>query len=89
MTEIFRTCITTAEQVEAARAAAAALPGGGSTFTAMASATGHPPATHYFVCGFASPELVAAVTPYCTVSELPALPALASLGLVPMGAPAV
>ena len=68
--DIFATIIVTAAQAQAARDAAATIPGGEGMFTTGLSATGTEPATHYIASGWIPAEIVDALT-MCAVSELP------------------
>ena len=68
--DIFATIIVTAAQAQAARDAAAQIPGGEGMLTAGLSATGTEPATHYIASGWIPAEIVDALT-MCAVSELP------------------
>lgn len=62
MTDILRTFTATPEQVEAARAAAEAIPGGAGMFLSQDEAG------NFVSSGFVSPELVAALVGLCAIS---------------------
>ena len=64
MTDILRTFTATPAQVEAARAAAEAVPGGAGMFQSQDEAG------NYVSSGYVSPELAAALTGLCAVTEL-------------------
>ena len=74
--------IVPAAQAQAARDAAAQIPGGEGMFTAGLSATGNAPATHYISSGWIPAEVVEALT-MCAISELPTDEALTDKGLKP------
>ena len=80
--DIFATIIVTAAQAQAARDAAAQIPGGEGMFTTGLSATGAEPATHYISSGWIPAEIVDALT-MCAVSELPPDEAMTDKGLKP------
>ena len=80
--DIFATIIVTAAQAQAARDAAAQIPGGDGMFTTGLSATGAEPATHYISSGWIPAEIVDALT-MCAVSELPPDEAMTDKGLKP------
>ncbi len=80
--DIFATIIVTAAQAQAARDAAAQIPGGEGMFTAGLSATGAEPATHYISSGTMPQEIVEAVADLAEVSELQPSEAMASAGFV-------
>jgi len=82
MTDIFATIIVTAAQAQAARDAAAQIPGGEGMFAAGLSATGNAPATHYISSGYMPAEIVDALT-MCAISELPPDEAMTDKGLKP------
>ena len=79
--DIFATIIVPAAQAQAARDAAATIPGGEGMLTAGLSPTGAEPATHYISSGWIPAEIVDALT-MCAVSELPPDEAMASAGFV-------
>ena len=74
--------IVPAAQAQAARDAAAQIPGGEGMFTAGLSATGNAPATHYISSGWIPAEVVEALT-MCAISELPPDEAMTDKGLKP------
>jgi len=80
--DIFATIIVTAAQAQAAREAAAQIPGGEGMLTAGLSPTGAEPATHYIASGWMPEELVQALT-MCAISELPTDEAMTDKGLKP------
>ena len=80
--DIFATIIVPAAQAQAARDAAATIPGGEGMFTAGLSPTGAEPATHYIASGWIPAEIVEALTMYA-VSELPPDEAMTDKGLKP------
>lgn len=80
--EIFATIIVTAAQAQAARDAAAQIPGGEGMFTAGLSPTGAEPATHYISSGWIPAEIVDALT-MCIVSDLSPAEAMTDKGLKP------
>ena len=80
--DIYATIIVTAAQAQAARDAAAQIPGGDGMFTAGLSATGNAPATHYISSGWIPAEIVDALT-MCAISELPLDEAMMDKGLKP------
>jgi len=80
--DIFATIIVPAAQAQAARDAAAQIPGGDGMFTTGLSATGAEPATHYISSGWIPAEIVDALT-MCAVSELPPDEAMTDKGLKP------
>ena len=80
--DIFATIIVPATQAQAAREAAAKIPGGEGMLTAGLSATGNAPATHYISSGWIPAEIVDALT-MCAVSELPTDEAMTDKGLKP------
>ncbi len=80
--DIFATIIVTAAQAQAAREAAAQIPGGEGMFTAGLSPTGAEPATHYISSGWLPAEIVDALT-MCAISELPPDEAMTDKGLKP------
>lgn len=82
MPDIFTTIIVPAAQAQAARDAAAQIPGGDGMFTAGLSPTGAEPATHYIASGWIPAEIVEALT-MCAVSELPPDEAMTDKGLKP------
>ena len=61
--DILRTFTATPEQVDAARAAAEAVPGGSGMFLAQDEAG------NFVSSGFVSPELVAALEGLCTITD--------------------
>jgi len=81
MADIFATIIVTAAKAQAARDAAAAIPGGECMFTAGLSPTGAEPATHYISSGSVPQEIVEAVADLVEVSELPPAEAMQAAGL--------
>ena len=80
--DIFATIIVTEAQAQAAREAAAQIPGGEGMLTAGLSATGTEPATHYIASGWIPAEIVDALT-MCAISELPTDEAMTDKGLKP------
>ena len=80
--DIFATIIVPAVQAQAAREAAAQIPGGEGMLTAGLSATGAEPATHYISSGWIPAEIVDALT-MCAISELPPDEAMTDKGLKP------
>ena len=80
--DIFATIIVTAAQAQAARDAAAQIPGGEGMFTAGLSPTGAEPATHYIASGRVPEELVQTLT-MCIVSDLSPAEAMTDKGLKP------
>jgi len=78
--EIFATIIVTAENAQAARDAAAAIPGGEGMLTVGLSTTGAEPATHYIASGLMPAEIVEALT-MCEVSGLTPAEAIEQAGL--------
>ena len=80
--DIFATIIVPAAQAQAARDAAATIPGGEGMLTAGLSSTGQEPATHYIASGWIPAEIVDALT-MCAVSELPPDEAMTDKGLKP------
>lgn len=80
--EIFATIIVTTAQAQAARDAAAQIPGGEGMFTSELSATGNAPATHFISSGWIPAEIVDALT-MCAISELPPDEAMTDKGLKP------
>ena len=80
--DIFATIIVPAAQAQAARDAAAQIPGGDGMFTAGLSATGNAPATHYISSGWIPAKIVDALT-MCAISELPPDEAMTDKGLKP------
>jgi len=80
--DIFATIIVTADKAQAARDAAAQIPGGEGMFTAGLSPTGAEPATHYISSGWIPAEIVDALT-MCAISELPPDEAMTDKGLKP------
>ena len=80
--DIFATIIVHAAQAQAARDAAAQIPGGEGMFTAGLSPTGAEPATHYISSGWIPAEIVDALT-MCAISELPPDEAMTDKGLKP------
>jgi len=81
MADIFATIIVTAAQAQAARDAAASIPGGEGMFTAGLSPTGAEPATHYISSGAVPQEIVEAVADLVEVYELPPSEAMQAAGL--------
>ena len=79
--DIFATIIVTEAQAQAARDAAAQIPGGEGMFTSELSATGQEPATHYISSGTMPQEIVDAVADLAEVSELPPAEAMQAAGL--------
>ena len=79
--DIFATIIVTAAQAQAARDAAAQVPGGEGMFTTGLSSTGQEPATHYISSGAVPQEIVDAVASLADVSELPPADAMQAVGL--------
>ena len=82
MPDIFATIIVTAAQAQAARDAAATIPGGEGMLTAGLSSTGQEPATHYIASGWVPEELVQTLT-MCIVSDLSPAEAMTDKGLKP------
>ena len=80
--DIFATIIVPAAQAQAARDAAATIPGGEGMLTAGLSSTGQEPATHYIASGWIPAEIVDALT-MCAISELPPDEAVTDKGLKP------
>ena len=80
--DIFATIVVTAAQAQAARDAAAQIPGGEGMFAAGLSATGNAPATHYIASGWVPEELVQTLT-MCIVSDLSPAEAMTDKGLKP------
>ena len=80
--DIFATIIVTAAQAQAAREAAATIPGGEGMLTAGLSSTGQEPATHYISSGWVPEELVQTLT-MCIVSDLSPAEAMTDKGLKP------
>ena len=80
--DIFATIIVTEAQAQAARDAAAQIPGGEGMFTAGLSPTGAEPATHYIASGRVPEELVQTLT-MCIVSDLSPAEAMTDKGLKP------
>ena len=80
--DIFATIIVTEAQAQAARDAAAQIPGGDGMFTAGLSPTGAEPATHYIASGRVPEELVQTLT-MCIVSDLSPAEAMTDKGLKP------
>ena len=80
--DIFATMIVTAAQAQAARDAAAQIPGGEGMLTAGLSPTGAEPATHYIASGRVPEELVQTLT-MCIVSDLSPAEAMTDKGLKP------
>ena len=80
--DIFATIIVPAAQAQAARDAAAQIPGGEGMLTSELSATGQEPATHYISSGYMPAEIVDALT-MCAISELPHDEAITDKGLKP------
>ena len=80
--DIFATIIVPAAQAQAARDAAAQIPGGEGMLTAGLSATGQEPATHYLASGWVPEELVQTLT-MCIVSDLSPAEAMTDKGLKP------
>ncbi len=78
--DIFATIIVHAAQAQAARDAAATIPGGEGMLTAGLSATGAEPATHYIASGWVPEELVQTLT-MCIVSDLSPAEAMEQAGL--------
>ena len=83
MPDIFATIIVTAAQAQAARDAAAQIPGGEGMFTSELSATGNAPATHYISSGHMPEEIVQAVNAVVAASDLAPVDALIAAGLKP------
>lgn len=79
--DIFATIIVPAAQAQAAREAAATIPGGEGMLTAGLSSTGQEPATHFISSGTMPQEIVEAVADLAEVSELLPLEALQASGL--------
>ena len=86
MTDVFATIIVSAAQAQAARDAAAQIPGGEGMLTAGLSATGAEPATHYIASGWMPEELVQALS-MCSVSDLPPAEVIEQAGLKPCAQP--
>lgn len=82
MADVFATIIVTADKAQAARAAAAQIPGGEGMLTAGLSATGAEPASHYIASGLMPEELVQVLS-MCSVSDLPPAEAMEQAGLKP------
>jgi len=80
--DIFATIIVTADKAQAAREAAATIPGGEGMFTGELSASGNAPATHYISSGWIPAEIIDAL-PMCAISELPPDEAMTDKGLKP------
>ena len=80
--DIFATIIVTEAQAQAARDAAAQIPGGEGMLTAGLSPTGAEPATHYIASGWIPAEIVDALT-MCAISELPPDEVMTDKGLKP------
>jgi len=78
--DIFATIIVTADKAQAARDAAAQIPGGEGMFTSGLSASGNLPATHYISSGWIPAEIIDAL-PMCAISELPPDEAMTDKGL--------
>ena len=68
--DIFATIIVPAAQAQAARDAAATIPGGEGMLTSGLSPTGAEPATHFISSGTMPQEIVEAVADLAEVSEL-------------------
>jgi len=83
MTDIFATIIVPAAQAQAARDAAAQIPGGEGMFTAGLSASGSEPATHFISSGWIPTEIIEAVSGLCDVSDVAATDVVISKGLKP------
>ena len=83
--DIFATIIVTAAQAQAARDAAAQIPGGEGMFTSELSATGAEPATHYIASGWMPEEIVQALS-MCNVSDLSPADAMTAANLQPVTA---
>lgn len=81
--DIFATIIVPAAQAQAARDAAATIPGGEGMFTSELSATGNAPATHYISSGWMPEEIVQAIAPVSAASDLAPVDALIAAGLMP------
>ena len=79
--DIFATIIVPAAQAQAARDAAATIPGGAGMFTTGLSSTGQEPATHFISSGTMPQEIVEAVADLAEVSELPPSEAMQAAGL--------
>ncbi len=79
--DIFATLIVPAAQAQAARDAAAQIPGGEGMFTAGLSSTGQEPATHYIASGWIPAEIVDALT-MCIVSDLSPAEVMQAAGLM-------
>jgi len=79
--DIFATIIVPAAQAQAAREAAAQIPGGEGMFTAGLSSSGDEPATHYIASGLMPEELVQALS-MCSVSDLSPAEAMEQAGLI-------
>lgn len=71
MADIHCTFICTAANADAARAAAAAVPGGAGMLEVGLSATGEAPATHYISSGYVRPAIRDALITHCTITEGP------------------
>ena len=80
--DIFATIIVPSSQAQAARDAAAQIPGGEGMLTAGLSPTGAEPATHYISSGWVPEELVQTLT-MCIVSDLSPAEAMTDKGLKP------
>ena len=80
--DIFATIIVTEAQAQAARDAAAQIPGGEGMLTAGLSPTGAEPATDYIASGWIPAEIVDALT-MCAISELPPDEVMTDKGLKP------
>lgn len=81
MADVFATIIVTAAQAQAARDAAATIPGGDGMFTTSLSPTGQEPATHFISSGTMPEEIVEVVADLAEVSELPPSEAMQVAGL--------
>jgi hypothetical protein len=82
MADVFATIIVTAAQAQAARDAAATIPGGEGMFTTGLSSTGQEPATHFISSGTVPQEIVEVITDLAEVSELPPAEAMQAAGLM-------
>jgi len=80
MADVFATIIVPASKAQAARDAAAQIPGGAGMFTAGLSASGNLPATHFISSGWIPSEIVD-VLGMCDVSDLSPAEAIEQAGL--------
>lgn len=79
--DIFATIIVPAAQAQAAREAAAQIPGGEGMFTAGLSPTGAEPATHYISSGYLPAELLASLQGIADCYDNEAGEVMAALGM--------